>query len=145
VDVGRSERRGLVVSSDTAEGDVVADGVLSDVDAVFEEALGAGLTGCRCARVGDDLVGCGLDNVFGVEVEELLVLLPAVVLSVPFGVKVLLAVGLVVVLAGSGSGEGKGSGDESEEGGGGEMHVGCCVSSGSCRMVCRCSEEDERC
>jgi len=145
VDVSRSERSGLIVSSYTTEGDVVADGVLSDVDAVFEEALGAGLTGSRCAGVGDDLVGCGLNNVFGVEVEELLALLPAVVLSVPFGVPVLLAVGLVVLLAGSGSGEGEGSGDESKEGRGGEMHVGCCVSSGSCRMVCGCSEEDVRC
>lgn len=145
VDVRRSERSGEVFSSHTAESDIVADGVLGNVDAVFEEALGAGLTGSRCAGGCDDLVGCGLDDVFGVEVEELLVLLPAVVLSVPFGIPVLLAVGLVVVLASSGSCEGKRSGDESEESGGGEMHIGCCVSSGSCWMVCGYSEKDVSC
>jgi hypothetical protein len=109
VNMRRSKRSGLVLSSHTAESDVVADGVLSNVDAVLEEALGTGLTGSRGAGGCDDLVGSGLDDVFSVEVEELLVLLPAVVLSVPFGVPVLLAVGFVVVLAARGGGEGKGS------------------------------------
>jgi hypothetical protein len=145
VDMRRSKRSGLVLSSHTAESDVVADGVLSNVDAVLEEALGTGLTGSRGAGGCNDRVGSGLDDVFSVEVEELLVLLPAVVLSVPFGVPVLLAVGLVVVLAARGGGEGKGSGDESEESGSGEMHLGCCLSSGSCWKVGSMSEEDVSC
>lgn len=98
VDMCRSKRRGRVLSGHAAESDVVADGVLSNVDAVFEEALGAGLTGCRGAGGGDDLVWGGLDDILGVEVEELLILLPGVVVRVPFRVPVFLAVGLVVTL-----------------------------------------------
>ena len=79
MDVRRGKRRRRILSGHTAQSDVVADGVLSDVDAVFEKTLGTGLTGSRGASGRDDLVRSRLNDILCVEVEELLVLLPAVV------------------------------------------------------------------
>jgi len=108
----------------------VANGVLSDVDAVLEDTLGTWLSWCRGTAVGNNLVWCGLDVVLGVEVEELLVLLPVVVLPllVPVFLAVLVVLLLVVLLglmvtAGlcGGSSDSDGAQD-SEECCGGEMH-----------------------
>jgi hypothetical protein len=74
----------------------VADGVLGDVDAVLEDAFCARLARCGRLVCCDDLVGCRFDDVFGVKVEELLVVLPAVMR--PLVVKVLLAVFDVLLL-----------------------------------------------
>lgn len=82
----------------------VADGVLGNVDAVLEDALCAGLAGCGRLVGCDDLVGGRFDDVFRVEVEDLLVL-PAIVR--PLVIEVLLAVFeiLLLVLDGFANGE----------------------------------------
>jgi hypothetical protein len=94
VDVCRCHGRGHVLTSYTGEGDVllylaycswidreeithVADGVLSGIDSVLENALCAGLARAGSACIRNDLVGCGLDVVLGGVVEEFLVLLPS--------------------------------------------------------------------
>lgn len=74
----------------------VADGVLLNVDAKLVDALGSGLS--RNSKVGivDDLVRSCLHEDLVAEVEDLLILLPVVVL--PLVVPVLVAV--LVVLGG---------------------------------------------
>jgi hypothetical protein len=64
----------LVVASDTREGDVIADGVLSNVNTVLEKTTGALLARNGYADVVDDLVRRSFDVVLSVEVEDLLVL-----------------------------------------------------------------------
>jgi hypothetical protein len=88
------------LSRNTTQRDVVAGGVFRNVDAVLEESFRAGLTRSGDTGISDDLIGSGLDDVFGVEVEELLVLHPllvllGVVIALPLVVPVLLAVGFV--------------------------------------------------
>jgi hypothetical protein len=110
----------------------VADCVLSNIDSVLEDALSTGLAGGGCTSGSDNLVGSGLDVVLGVEVEEVLVLLPVVVLPLvlPVLFAVLVILLLVVVLLGlrlglvvvCGSSYGDGSAEDSEGCGGGEMH-----------------------
>jgi hypothetical protein len=107
----------------------VADGVLSDVDTVLEDTLGAWLAWCRCSAVGNDLVWCGLDVVLRVEVEQALALLPLITLplALPVFITVLLilvlvVVGLVVVCVGGRGGYSNRSAQDREKCGGGEMH-----------------------
>lgn len=108
----------------------VANSVLCNVDAILEDTLGSWLAWCRGTAVGNNLVWCSLDVVFGVEVEELLVLLPVVVL--PLVVPVFLAVlvvlllvvllGLVVTAGLCGRSSDSDGAQDSEECCGGEMH-----------------------
>lgn len=79
VDVCRSYRWALILASHAAEGDVVADYILCDIDAVLEQAASTVLTRCRDAAVGNDLVRSGLYDIFSVKVEGLLLLPPLVV------------------------------------------------------------------
>jgi hypothetical protein len=90
MDVSGSVGGRLVFSSYTTKGDVVADGVLSDIDAVLEQSAGTLLSRNTLAIAVDDLVGRSLDKVLSVEVEDLLVLLEVVVL--PLALPVLLPV-----------------------------------------------------
>jgi hypothetical protein len=108
----------------------VANGVLRNINAVLEDTLGSWLAWCRSTAVGNDLVWCGLDVVLGVVVEELLILLPVIVLPLvlPVFLAVLVVLLLVVLLellvtAGlrGGSSDSDGTQD-SEECCGGEMH-----------------------
>jgi hypothetical protein len=112
-----------------ARGTYVADGVVCDVDAILEETLGTRLTRCGSLVGADDLFRNGLYNVFSIEVEDLLVLLPVVILLLPLVVEVLLAVldvlllvlvfvGPLVVWLGRRSGDCKGGCQESNESGG---------------------------
>ena len=109
----------------------VTDGVVGNVDAVLEQTLSTRLAGCGNLGGVDDLVGGGLDNVLGVEVEDFLVLLPLVILLVPLVVEILLAVAdfLVGVLVelNSRSGDGKSRSQESDESRCGEVHLECVV------------------
>jgi hypothetical protein len=118
-------RDGCIAGAET----YVADGVLLDVDTVLEDAFGARLARSCGAVVRDDLVWRGLHHVLGVEVEELLRLLPTVAL--PFLVPVFIAILVVlvpVVIRGlvvwgcSGSGNCEGCAEEGEEGWGGKEH-----------------------
>lgn len=100
----------------------VADGVLLNVDTILEDTLGSRLTWGGHTRVIDDLVWGSLHVVLGAEVEELLILLPGVIL--PLVLPVLLAVGVVLVLVVTWSwGSERSSGAEnSEQCGGSEEH-----------------------
>lgn len=134
VNVRGGERRGLIFASDTRQSNVVADSVIRDVDAVLEQALCAGLAGGRDLGCVDDLVGGGFDDVFGVEVEELLILLPIIVFLLPLVVQVLLAVFdvgflVVFVIAGLGGGSGDGESRAEEDEGCNEVHGGCVMDS----------------
>jgi hypothetical protein len=88
------ERSDLCSSSMAERATHVTDGVLSDINAVLEDALGTRLARCRCASGSNDLVWGSLDIVLGVVVEEVLILLPVVVLPL---LLVVVLLGLVVV------------------------------------------------
>jgi hypothetical protein len=98
------------------EGAHVAYSILSYIDSILENALCTGLSGSWCSIVGDDLVRCGFDDVFGVEVEEFFGLLPliAVPLVVPiFGAGCFVGVFVGMRLVGMDSGcSGGNGGDE---------------------------------
>jgi hypothetical protein len=115
----------------------VADGVLCDIDAVFEDALSTRLAGSWCASGSNNLVWGRLDVVFCVEVEEVLILLPVVVLPLVLPVLIAVLVVLVwIVLVGivlfwaivwlvvvCWSSYSNGSAEDSEHSRCGEMHV----------------------
>ena len=108
----------------------VANGIVSNIDAVLEQTLSTRLTRSGNLVGADDLVWSCLNDVLSVEVEEHLVLFPVVVLLVPLVVEVLLAVldvGLpvrrLVVGLSSRSSNDKSRGQESEESGCGEVHL----------------------
>ena len=111
-----------VFASNTGKSDVVADGVLLDVDAILEDTACAGLTGSGHSASSDDLLWSGFDDVLRVKVEKLLVLLPPVIgpLVVPVLLAVLLVVGLLVVVVGGRSSYSEGSAQKNERCG--EMH-----------------------
>jgi hypothetical protein len=132
MDMSGSVGARLVTSSDTREGDVVADDVLCHIDPVLEEAAGSLLARSATVLGVDDLVGSGLDEILGVEVEDLLILLEVVVLPLVVPVKLpVLKVGDFANNAGNevtkslrfGSGSGYSEcSTEKSNGGYGEMH-----------------------
>lgn len=109
-----------------------ADCVLGDVNAVLEKTFCARLARGGSLRCVYDLFGCRVDDVFCVEVEDFLVLLPRWVVWVVLFVGVLLGFGMFLVVfriglfvVGLGIGwdrESEGGGQEGEEGEVGEVH-----------------------
>jgi hypothetical protein len=102
----------------------VADCVVGDVDAVLEEAFCARLAGGGDLGGVDDLVGGRFYDVGCVEVEELLVLFPVVVLLGELVEEVVLAVLEVGFLSVGRGCDGESGRHEGEESGCGEVHVG---------------------
>lgn len=69
MDVGGGGGRGLIVTLEAVDGDVVADGVLIGVDAELEQTSAALETACGLVGGADDLTGRGDDLVGGGEHE----------------------------------------------------------------------------
>ena len=107
MDMRRRSRHALVFARHTTEGNVVADGILSNVNAVFEQAYCSGLSWGGFARGTNDLLGSSFDCVHGIEVEGTVVLSPDAAEHAWERGRCC---------------ECEGSGDKADEGGGGEMH-----------------------
>ena len=109
MDMCRRSRHTLVLARHTTERNVVADGVLGNVNAVSEQAYCSGLSWGGLARGGNDLLRSSFDCVCSIEVEGTVVLSPDVAED---------------AWERGRSSECEGSGDETDEGGGGEVHCG---------------------
>jgi len=127
VDVCSSDGWRGVFACDAAKSDIVADGVLMDVDTVLEDTLGSRLTRSGSTGGRDDLVWGSLYIVVFLKVEEFLALLPLVVLPLllpvlvaVLGVFVLL---VVSVVAGCGGSDSESGAQKSKYCWGSEKHV----------------------
>jgi len=107
MDVRRRSRHTLVFTRHTTERNVVANGILGNVDAVSEHAYCFGLSWRGLARGSNDLLGSSFDCVHGIEVKGTVVLSPD---AAEYAWE-----------RGRGC-ECEGSGNKADEGGGGEMH-----------------------
>lgn len=127
VDVGGSVGRGLVVTLEAEEGDLVADCVVLGVDTELVDALGALETAGELVLGVDDLVRGGNDDVGGGEVVGLSATETKLEVEVEVKVQVeteaeetaLLAVVLVTKVE---EGAGLGGGSEDSGGNGGGLH-----------------------